>query len=306
MRLKQYLRPDGLRPIWAYLADLILAECAAKKYKGVGVQALRNQFIQNWNSNLKNSAMPDSLRRMIKAARKHQVQFTPETLNKELQLNVDIWFHPEIEGRAPVYKDRWSRCQKETHAIQTVNDMRNHAQKNEYHEHTPNDENCGCPHCFQDRADGCEIPDECRRNTLQKLSKLKLEWRPETMIRERRTEAPKPEKMAADEKEDRYRVVNEPVRRHKGNPNYHVRVFANKHGTTPNETGLWGLENRISTTAWNAPSVSMYTDGSCTGNGTGEAKAGSGIWYARGDERNKALRVPDHLASNNAGELLAI
>ncbi|KAH6909932.1 hypothetical protein BKA70DRAFT_1045014, partial [Coprinopsis sp. MPI-PUGE-AT-0042] len=180
MRLKQYLRPDGLRPIWAYLADLILAECAAKKYKGVGTQALRNQFIQNWNSNLKNSAMPDSLKRMIRAARKHQVQFAPEILNKELRLNVDIWFHPEIEGRTPAYKDRWSRCQKETHAIQTVNDMRNHAQKNEYHEHTPNDENCGCPHCFQDRADGCEMPNECRQSALQKLSKLKIEWRPET------------------------------------------------------------------------------------------------------------------------------
>ncbi|KAH6902973.1 ribonuclease H-like protein, partial [Coprinopsis sp. MPI-PUGE-AT-0042] len=52
--------------------------------------------------------------------------------------------------------------------------------------------------------------------------------------------------------------------------------------------------------------VTAYTDGSCTGNGTSDARAGSGVWYARGDERNKALRVPDHLASNNAGELLAI
>ncbi|KAH6911656.1 ribonuclease H-like domain-containing protein, partial [Coprinopsis sp. MPI-PUGE-AT-0042] len=48
-----------------------------------------------------------------------------------------------------------------------------------------------------------------------------------------------------------------------------------------------------------------YTDGSCVNNGTASAKAGSGVWYCDGDERNRALRLPDNIASNNTGELLA-
>ena len=50
----------------------------------------------------------------------------------------------------------------------------------------------------------------------------------------------------------------------------------------------------------------VYTDGPCTHNGTAEAKAGSGIWYGRGDPRNLAARVPGKEQSNQIGELLAI
>ncbi|KAH6902972.1 hypothetical protein BKA70DRAFT_1024567, partial [Coprinopsis sp. MPI-PUGE-AT-0042] len=178
MRLKQYLRPDGLRPIWAYLADLILADCAVEKYKkAVGT----NQFVQSWSSNIRSKAMPTSLSRMIRAARRHKVQFAPEMMNLELKQNVDYWYHPHPSGtRAPLYNDKWGKCQRNVHALQSVSDMRNHTRKNEYHDHTLNDEDCGCPLCFQDRADGCENPSKCRQNAILKLSKLGINWRPET------------------------------------------------------------------------------------------------------------------------------
>ncbi|KAF6747265.1 hypothetical protein DFP72DRAFT_747663, partial [Ephemerocybe angulata] len=52
--------------------------------------------------------------------------------------------------------------------------------------------------------------------------------------------------------------------------------------------------------------VTVYTDGSCTKNGSAIAKAGSGIWYGPNNPRNTSIRLPDNLASNNAGELVAI
>ena len=50
----------------------------------------------------------------------------------------------------------------------------------------------------------------------------------------------------------------------------------------------------------------VYTDGSCAGNGTAEARAGCGVWYGTDDPRNMAIRVPGKKQSNQVGELLAI
>ena len=50
----------------------------------------------------------------------------------------------------------------------------------------------------------------------------------------------------------------------------------------------------------------VYTDGSCVGNGTAEARAGCGVWYGANDPRNMAIRVPGEKQSNQVGELLAI
>ena len=50
----------------------------------------------------------------------------------------------------------------------------------------------------------------------------------------------------------------------------------------------------------------VYTDGSCIGNGTEEASAGSRVWYGTNDHRNVAIRVPGKKQSNQVGELLAV
>ena len=50
----------------------------------------------------------------------------------------------------------------------------------------------------------------------------------------------------------------------------------------------------------------VYTNGSCTGNGTAEARAGYGVWFGRDDDRNAAIRVPGKEQSNQMTELLAI
>ena len=50
----------------------------------------------------------------------------------------------------------------------------------------------------------------------------------------------------------------------------------------------------------------VYTDGSCLGNGTAEARAGSGVWFGNNDPRNAAIRVPGKDQSNQIGELLAV
>jgi ribonuclease HI len=52
--------------------------------------------------------------------------------------------------------------------------------------------------------------------------------------------------------------------------------------------------------------TTTYTDGSCTDNGKENAKCGGGTWFGQNDPRNKALRVPGEIQTNQIGELAAV
>ena len=51
--------------------------------------------------------------------------------------------------------------------------------------------------------------------------------------------------------------------------------------------------------------LEVYTDGSCIGNGTENARAGSGVFWGQGSHKNLAVRVPGK-QTNNRGEIFAI
>ena len=55
----------------------------------------------------------------------------------------------------------------------------------------------------------------------------------------------------------------------------------------------------------NAKIINIYTDGACSNNGKADARAGFGIWFGEGDERNtsESFTGPQ---TNNRAELLAI
>ncbi|KAF9492911.1 ribonuclease H-like protein [Pleurotus eryngii] len=52
--------------------------------------------------------------------------------------------------------------------------------------------------------------------------------------------------------------------------------------------------------------VTVYTDGSCSQNGAEGARAGSGIWYAHNDPRNKSIRCSGSTRTNQVAELIAV
>ncbi|OSC98167.1 ribonuclease H-like protein [Trametes coccinea BRFM310] len=52
--------------------------------------------------------------------------------------------------------------------------------------------------------------------------------------------------------------------------------------------------------------VEVFTDGSCRHGGTADARAGSGLWFGRGDPRNSGERVPYIDQSNQIAEIYAV
>ena len=52
--------------------------------------------------------------------------------------------------------------------------------------------------------------------------------------------------------------------------------------------------------------ITVYTDGSCIGNGNDNARAGAGIFYGTGNTCNNGVRVTGPNESNNRGEAYAV
>lgn len=52
--------------------------------------------------------------------------------------------------------------------------------------------------------------------------------------------------------------------------------------------------------------TNVWTDGSCTGNGTPKARCGIGIYYGPGDRRNRSVTLLHGKITNNRAELSAI
>ncbi|KAG2004399.1 hypothetical protein CC2G_002960 [Coprinopsis cinerea AmutBmut pab1-1] len=300
MKLKAYVTEGAKRPTWAKLADEAIRRSVTNEFKRVDERYLISPFTQRWRVNLNSPNLPSNLRRMIRTADKYNVQYLPIRVTTAHQRESPFWYHlSPAPGLRATYNDKWGRCHQSTHFIQTVGQMLDHADKNRHVDHT-NRWNCDCFHCWNDRNEGCENPIQCRRNADKKLDTLQKEWDPRVYIPLQSPSPANPDACRASAWTGDEREQHET-----GGPSENIRALVQwkkdeRKSLTPYEA------HPISTTRWERQEVSVYTDGSCSANGTASARAGSGIWYGPEDNRNRALRLPDKLASNNAGELAAI
>ncbi|KAF8868736.1 hypothetical protein BD779DRAFT_1405156, partial [Infundibulicybe gibba] len=141
---------------------------------------------------------------------------------------------------------------------------------------------------------GCENPVKCRRKAASTLGNLPPKWNPFLNPAEEINITPN------QPTTNQVRFEKDVTTR--GNLKEGFRVFTDPivwstHPAThqDNEPGQGSHTNTI------------YTDGSCINNGDEDARAGGGIWYAPGDARNQAYKLPRTVEqSNNTGEAAAI
>ncbi|KAF6742713.1 hypothetical protein DFP72DRAFT_830146, partial [Ephemerocybe angulata] len=210
------------------------------------------------------------------------------------------WWHPATKSElVSIYSDKWGRCLRQTHGISTVGEMLHHANKNR----SPNCServNCSCVPCVEDRAQGCEHPPKCRRNAMKKLHNLEDEWNPVIDREVREHGYPNGDEIPGwTEAGFTTEIVRHPLQL--------IRIFASVPQDVPVAViAAPHLNDVDSGTATNVDDVSVWTDGSCTENGSKYAKAGSGLWYAANDARNQAIRLPGEYLTNNTAELAAM
>ncbi|TEB25568.1 hypothetical protein FA13DRAFT_1637210 [Coprinellus micaceus] len=314
MKAKDFFQPEQSRPLWAKLTDKILAENAVRKYKDrVGVNNLIHPILQTWHIHLNSAQLPDSQKRMMRVAYKHKLQLIPVEITPEMKRAMPFWYHCSVKGNIrPIYSDEWGTCHREVHNIKTVGDMLNHTNRSNTHRHT-NRINCACSNCHEDRRAGCSNPTKCRRNTHSKLDYLTPAWDPRTEMPRTAHAQPNDNQQGSNHTQE-----NEPsefqkakgIKNHSNDPREELRIFTAWDDHTGGVATYHALQmpiahNELPRDQQETETI-VYTDGSCTGNGTLNAKAGSGIWYGPDDPRNTAIKLAGKGHTNNSGELTAV
>lgn len=125
MKLKSYLRMDDKRPRWAKMADSLIGQNIPIAHNICDRESIRNTFLQTWTAKTgAKSELPQSLREMLQAAKRHSVDLNPPLPSSSLCNQMPIWFHKgQDENKCPQNNGKWADCQRHQHNIQTVGEM---------------------------------------------------------------------------------------------------------------------------------------------------------------------------------------
>lgn len=305
MWLKSYLNLSRERPLWALLADVLLANAAAAESRSADRMARTNVFLQSWRvSTRKKAGLPTDLRRMVKVAEKYGVRCEVRKPTKNLRNEFPIWYHVGIAAGRCTANSKSSKCLREHHKVLTVAQCHVAAQRltTAGTAHRPT-RSCDCPPCIFDREEqGCDNPHRCAEAARRAVERLYPKWRPtegenkDGLTLTRRRMRNNLTARAADE-----RILFDPSIS-QGTPlAMAFRVFVRE-------------EDRNETTATRevrpyevqAEEIEVFTDGSCVNNGRDDARAGSGVWFGVNDSRNCGVGVPYDSQSNQAAEIYAV
>ncbi|KAJ6559704.1 hypothetical protein B0H19DRAFT_944653, partial [Mycena capillaripes] len=298
--LKSYLSFGEDRPLWAFVADELLAKKAHASDTNVDKLLRYNTYLQTWNT--KSAELSADLASMVDAARVNGLKIEGLAISREIQRAVPIWFHQKSTANRTLFtggqhhKDT-IRCLKETHHMVSTGDAETLARKLRSVRHRSR-WNCRCVACQDTRLNHpqCRDPNACFKRAKLMLDSLLPKWNP--ML-------PQPEDWETDLElvpvhDEDTKTFDPKITTH-GTLADTFRIFTND---------LDGGDEAPDTKFEPEPDeeeIVVYTDGSAINNGRDDPKAGSGIYFGDGDVRNMAIRIPEELSpSNQMAEMLAI
>ncbi|KAF5367236.1 hypothetical protein D9615_010673 [Tricholomella constricta] len=300
MWLKKYLDFSETRPMWALIAGALFAKNTPRSEANIDKRVRINAFLQSWKTSTteKSGACPD-LRRLLKTAKTYGLKTEGIAFTNCIVRLRPIWYHNDADQKirrlnhGPI-----SECLKGKHKIRTVGDAENLADILLRQDYRTNNQ-CICQGCDISRvSQNCTHPHDCAMKAEALLSTLPEKWHP------RKAPDPPP-----PEQEDLERPPNP-------NTNDDWLTFNDHIITDGDLTDIFriftqgqtvGSLPRTTPQSDNGPILQATTDGSCFNNGSDNATAGAGVFYAEGDERNIKMKVPQNFApSNQTAELLAL
>jgi ribonuclease HI/endonuclease/exonuclease/phosphatase family metal-dependent hydrolase len=306
MQLQSYLKTGDDRPTWAFAWDTIIAkvcgwDCTTDGYMNV---LLHSKKIPE--SGPRASRLPDDIKRTMKLAKVYGVTIAAIQLSEGIKKQFPAWTHIAAQGWT--YSEVHDKCLRSNHSVRTCGDLLKvaNAAQNErtrgLHVERPT---CACRTCIELREKGCCHPIKCMgraRKILDKLpDKFKLTSRLPTdglSLTHRRREK---NRQNATRRTDE--IIFDPSIAAKTSLAECFRIFVSKERL--DMAPAHRLEAPARGRNVNEEHCMIYTDGSCLNNGQVDARCGAGVWYGEEDERNRAIRVPGRVQSNQVGELAA-
>jgi ribonuclease HI len=307
MWLKSHLDLSPARPAWAVVTDLLIDMTAPP---ATNQDARENNFLQTWNPATRGQRaklMGKDSTRMLKVARKYNINLEALRLTTQLRAQLPAWYHIAAPPRP--LTGITAKCLLGTHQNTTVahllkTSMRiRNPNENPQSPHSPR-MFCYCQDCSSDRMKGCRNPHACATEAQTRLEQIFPKFNPLspghahgnlslTKRRKRRNAIAKPLNgeilfdptiTSREDLSECFRIFTDP-KRISSNP---ARRDA------PHDTRL------------NLKELTVYTDGACINNGKEDAKCGSGVWFGPNHRMNRAMRIPGRAQSNQIGELSAV
>ncbi|KAJ3002608.1 hypothetical protein NUW54_g5756 [Trametes sanguinea] len=298
MWLKSYLNYEK-RPLWALLADDLLARTVPAKCVPTDATLRINSFLQNWKPSC--NRLPHELKSMLKVAKKYGLRLEGRAFSRSILRNMPMWDHGEADKariRRLGSRSRATACLKNVHKLMTVGDFEAFAAERDDPMHSK-DSQCECDRCTSLRLEQhCADPDACYRRALDLLNTLPQKWDP-------RGEHPE------DHEADLATRAEDTFEHAEGRTEVFDRRITT-HGTLSDVFRIFtGPEEVCNTlpqinTALTGEFVTVATDGSCINNGQRNAQAGAGVFHGPQHPLNQSIRLPSTFEqTNQSGEIVA-
>ena len=285
MWLKSYLSFGPNRPIWASVADALMATKVPTSERNIEVGIRKNVFLQSWKTYSGNKA-PECLRNLLLTAKNFGVR--PEGLffSRETLRMMPIWLHREADKKIRrMNHQETSNCLRTKHLVESVGEAERVADSLDDPAHV-DCANCLCKGCVEAGDEkGCENPPACFKRARQLLSTIPPKWNPKTgWIDDGRPLS----------KLERGMVCT-------GGLQEIFRVFTQ--GQTSNL-----LPQRLAGAGGEAQAIETITTGAESArNDAGRETLGVGVFFDDNDARNLEVCLPSIIAQTApAGELLAV
>ena len=306
MKLKSYLKFGAERPRWAKVADSLINQNIPSTQKINDDESKCNAFLQTWTVMIgAKSKLPQSLRKMLKTAKRYGVGIDPPLPSLPLRNQMPIWFHKGQDAeKYPQNNGKWAKCQRNRHKIKTVGEIKTYVTEIQGHRHFLR-KNCACRPCRTAREKGCKNPAKCRQSAQALLETLHPKWRPENPVP---TDAPQltgdqlhPNEHAQEQDDSEARTFN---------PNLvstpeltkEFRIFVdsdkvcNLPATRPPQEQATVEEGEVTVFLCGAHENQEYDD----------AKSAFTIWYGDDDSRNTTRRTKGQVQTKEMGECQAL
>ncbi|EIW54202.1 uncharacterized protein TRAVEDRAFT_133000, partial [Trametes versicolor FP-101664 SS1] len=240
----------------------------------------------------------------MKAAKKYGVACETTNPSAAIRAQLPVWYHVgRSEGRISE-NSKSCKCLRDAHQVRTVSQCAEVATRldSEEHEHRPH-RGCQCEHCRRDRdLYGCDNPHRCASAAALILSRLTSKW---SLTREDNNDGltltPRRKRANETARIENDRILFDPTIATPEPLMEAMRVFVPNapEDQRPALRPMPPFQVR-------REEVEIFTDGSAVGNGSGNARAGSGIWFGDGDARNEGARVPYDPQTNQVAEMYAV
>ncbi|PPQ86386.1 hypothetical protein CVT26_004754, partial [Gymnopilus dilepis] len=286
MKMRAYLSHGQDRPRWAYLADILIARNLPKDQEKIPMELRQNIYLQTWTTKTSaSSRLPQSLRAMLKVAKKYNVDFNPPALTQDAKSQLQVWYHKGLDvEKRPQNNSKWAKCQRNNHNIYTVGDMTAYVTTALPHRHNGR-RNCACYPCKAARELKCEHPHKCREAARAFLDAIHRKWDPRSDDQAstmRLTQDQLEQNMNANLKRDK--IFFDPMIPTCAKIDDEFRVFVNPENLRnepPLRGGRAGMQNRAET-------VVIY---GIQGDKSIEDAPGYGsIWFSHDSPRNTRYR----------------